>query len=102
MKNVKHLGQTSDRAILVTADVVSIYPNIPHKTVLETLRRKFIDTSEMMSGMLTEDTVQITEFVLKKKFFEFNGEFKKQKSRTSIDTKFASPYACLFMDKVET
>ena len=102
MKNVKHLGQTSDRAILVTADVVSIYPNIPHKAVLETLRRKFIDTSEIMSGMLTEDTVQITEFVLKNNFFEFNGEFKKQKSRTSIDTKFASPYACLFMDKVET
>ena len=55
-----------------------------------------------MSVMLTEDTVQITEFVLKNNFFEFNGEFKKQKSRTSIDTKFASPYACLFMDKVET
>ena len=102
MKNVKRLGQASDRAILVTADVVSIYPNIPHKTVLETLRRKFIDTSEIMSGMLTEDTVQITEFVLKNNFFEFNGEFKKQKSRTSIDTKFASPYACLFMDKVKT
>ena len=73
MKNVKHLGQTSNRAILVRADVVSIYPNIPHKAVLETLRRKFIDTSEVMSEMLTEDTVQITEFVLKNNFFEFNG-----------------------------
>ena len=30
------------------------------------------------------------------------GEFKRQKPRTSIDTKFASPYACIFMDKVET
>ena len=73
MKNVKYLGQTSNRAILVRADVVSIYPNIPHKAVLETLRRKFIDTSEVMSEMLTEDTVQITEFVLKNNFFEFNG-----------------------------
>ena len=82
--------------------MVGIYPNIPHKAVLETVRRIFIDTSEIMSGMLTGDTVQITEFVLKNKFFEFDGEFKRQNSGTSIDIKFASLYACIFMDKVET
>ena len=57
--------------------MVGIYPKIPHKAVLETVRRIFIDTSEIMSGMLTGDTVQITEFVLKNKFFEFDGEFKR-------------------------
>ena len=82
--------------------MVGIYPKIPHKAVLETVRRIFIDTSEIMSGMLTGDTVQITEFVLKNKFFEFDGEFKRQNSGTSIDIKFASLYACIFMDKVET
>ena len=51
--------------------------------------------------MLTDDTVQITDFVLKNNFFEFNVEFKRQKSGTSIDAKFASPYACIFEDKVE-
>ena len=41
-------------------------------------------------------------FVQKNNFFEFNGEVKWQKSGTAIGTKFAPPYACIFMDEVET
>ena len=81
--------------------MVGIYPNIPHKAVLETIKRRLIDTSEITSGMLTGDTVHITKFVLKNNFFEFNVEFKRQKSGTSIHTKFASLHACIFTDKVE-
>ena len=44
----------------------------------------------------------MADFVLKDNFFEFNGEIKRQKSGTAIGTKFASPYACIFMDEVET
>ena len=44
----------------------------------------------------------MAEFVLKNNFFEFNGEVKRQKSGTAFGTKFAPPYACIFMDKVET
>ena len=33
---------------------------------------------------------------------EFNGEVKRQKSGTAVGTKFAPPYACIFMDEVET
>ena len=36
----------------------------------------------------------MADFVLKIKFFEFNGEVKRQR--------FESPYACIFMDEVET
>ena len=50
----------------------------------------------------TEDIVQMAEFVLKNNFFEFNGEVKRQKSGAAIRTKFAPPYACIFMDEVET
>ena len=32
---------------------------------------------------------------------EFNGETKQQSSGTAIDSKFARPYACIFMDQVE-
>ena len=71
--NLKHLGQITDGAILVTADVVGLYPNIPHKPVLETLRKRLIDTSEITPGILTQDTVQITEFVLKNKFLSSMG-----------------------------
>ena len=44
----------------------------------------------------------MAEFVLKNNFFEFNDEVKRQKSGTAIGTKFAPPYACIFMDEVET
>ena len=100
LKKVKHLGQIPDGAILVTADVVGLYPSIPHKAGLEALRRR-LDKREVFE-IPTEDIVQMVEFVLKNNFFEFNGEVKRQKSGTAIGTKFAHPYACVFMDEVET
>ena len=44
----------------------------------------------------------MAEFVLKNNYFEFNGRIKQQLSGTAIGTKFAPPYACIFMDKLET
>ena len=50
----------------------------------------------------TIDLVKLAEFVLKNNFFEFNNEIKQQISGTAIGTKFAPPYACIYMDKTET
>ena len=44
----------------------------------------------------------MVDFLLKNIFFELNGEVKRQKSGTAIDTIFALPYICIFMDAVET
>ena len=44
---------------------------------------------------------QMVEFVLKNNFFEFNGQIKQQISGTTIGTKCAPTYACIYMDKVE-
>ena len=41
------------------------------------------------------------DFVLKNSFFEFNGNIK-QKSGTATGTKFVLPYACIFMNDLET
>ena len=38
----------------------------------------------------------------KNNFFEFNNEIKQQISGTAIGTKFAPPYACIYMNKTET
>ena len=35
-------------------------------------------------------------------FFEFNNEIKQQIFGTAIRTKFAPPFACIYMDKTET
>ena len=79
--------------------MVGLYPSILQKDVLETLRRRLNvhETSEIP----TEDIVQIAEFVLKNNIFEFNGEFKRQKAGTAIDTRFAPPYECIFINEVE-
>lgn len=47
----------------------------------------------------TQDTVWMADFILKKCFFELNGDVK-QKSRTIIGTKFVPPNNCIFMDEV--
>ena len=100
LKKVTHLVQIPNGAILVRADVVGLYPSIPHKAGLEALRRR-LNKRETFE-IPTEAMVQMAEFVLKNNFFEFNREVKRQKSGTAIGTKFAPPYACIFMDEVET
>ena len=44
----------------------------------------------------------MADFAFKNNFFEFKREVKRQKSGTAIGAKFAPPYACIFMDAVET
>ena len=46
--------------------------------------------------------IYIYIYILKNNYFEFNGGVKQQISGTAIGTKFAPPYACIFMDQVET
>ena len=48
----------------------------------------------------TSDLVELAKFVLYNNYFEFNGETKQQ--IFAIGTKFAPPYACIFMDQVES
>ena len=52
--------------------------------------------------MPTEEIISMVEFVLKNSYFEFNEKVCQQISGTAIGTKFAPPYACIFMDEMET
>ena len=44
----------------------------------------------------------MARFVLKNNCFESDSMVKQQVSGAAIGTKFASPYACILMDRVET
>ena len=44
----------------------------------------------------------MAEFVLKNNYFQFSDKVYQQISGTAIGTKFAPPYACIFMDQVES
>ena len=50
----------------------------------------------------TSDLVKMATVVLKKIYFEFNGEVKHQISGTDNGAKFASTYASIFIKKIET
>ena len=100
IKKIKHLKKIPDNAILVTADVVGLYPSIPHKAGLRALK-EVLDTREEKK-ISTEDLVKMAEVVLKNNYFGFNGQVKHQILGTAIGTKFAPIYACIFMDEIET
>ena len=96
---LKNLGKIPENAFLVTADVVGLYPSIPHDEGLEVLRKQLNAFNN--KSIPTKDLVKMAEFVLKNNYFEFNSSFKHQISGTAIGTKFAPPYACIFMDYIE-
>ena len=87
-----------ENAILVTADVVRLYPSIPNKTGLQALKNTLEKKGQ--KHIHTEKLINMAEFLLKINFFEFNGSVKQQVSGTVIGTKCAPTYACIYMDEV--
>ena len=100
IKKIKNIGTIPKDSILVTADVVGLYPSVSHEAGLRALEKA--PNSRTNKNVSTEDLVKMAKFVLKNNYFEFNGKVKQQISGTAIGTKFAPPYACIFMDEVET
>ena len=96
---LRNLGKIPENVLLVTADVVGLYPSIPHDEDLEVLRKQLNAFDN--KTIPTKDLVKMADFVLKNNYFEFNSSFKYQISGTAIGTKFAPPYACIFMDYIE-
>ena len=100
LKSLRKGVKFPKEALLVTADVTGLYPSIPHKSGLDALQ-KALDKIEK-GGIPAADLVSMADFVLKNNYFEFGTEKKHQISGTAIGTKFPPPYACIFMDRVET
>ena len=66
----RKLGKIPENAILVTADIAGLYPSIPHNFGLRALKEA--------PKIPTEDLLQMTEFVFKNIFFEFDNHIKQQ------------------------
>ena len=100
LKKIKRLGKIPEGAILVTADIFGLYPNISHDLGLQSLRKGLM--KQAFCKVHTEEIISMAEFVLKNNYFEFSEKVCRQISGTAIGTKFAPPFACVFMDKMET
>ena len=98
--NMKTIGKIPEDSLLATADMVGLYPSIPHNDMILALKSKLVEQTS--SKIPTNDLVKLAEFILKNNFFQFNNEIKQQISGTAFGTKFAPPYSCIFMDKTDT
>ena len=100
LKRLKELGSVPQNALLVTANMVGLYPSIPHQDGLEALSIKL----EQREDKIVPATylLEIACFVFKNNYLEFDSMIKQQVSGTAIGNKFAPLYECIFMDRVET
>ena len=79
---------------------MGLYPSIPNEAGLKFLREVLHKKGQHI--ILTIELIRMADFVLKNNYFEFKGQIKPEISGIAIGTKFAPPYACLFIDKIET
>ena len=77
LKKLKELGSLPKNAILCTIDVVGLYPNIPHKEGLASIR-KHLDNRENKE-VTTDTLVELADIVLKNNYFQFLDKTFKQK-----------------------
>ena len=68
LEKLKHLGKVPSNDILLTTDVVGLYPSIPYDVNLEALFEKFDERME--KKIPSSDLVNMAEFVLKNNYFE--------------------------------
>ena len=89
IKNSKNIPSNS---ILVTVDVVGLYPSVPFEWCLNTVKEPFENRER--KSVPTSDILKTFEFVLKNNF-EVNGNVEQQALVTAIGTICASSYACI-------
>ena len=61
LRKIKDIHYISSNAILVTADVVGLYPSIPHDSGLKALKNNL--DKRRNQNISTADLIKITEFV---------------------------------------
>ena len=67
MKKTRTVGNIPENAILVTADVIGLYPNIPHNAGLKALNNML--QARKRKAISTDDLVKMVRFVLESNYF---------------------------------
>ena len=89
IKKIRIIGTIPKDPILITADIVGLYPSISHVAGIKALEKALNNC--INKKISTEDLVKMFKFVLKNNYFEFNNKVKQQISGTAIGTKSAPP-----------
>ena len=67
LKKTRTVGNIPENAILVTADVIGLYPNIPHNAGLKALNNML--QARKRKAVSTDDLVKMVRFVLESNYF---------------------------------
>ena len=89
IKKINNLDSIPKNAILLTADMVDLYPSTPHHLDLTALTGALTERDE--ETIPTNVLLKIAEFVLKNNYFKFGNKIKHQISGTAVGTKFSQP-----------
>ena len=73
---IRDLKDIPKGALPVTANVVGLYPSIPHEAGLQAM--KDVLERRKAKKISANDLVKMAAFVLKNNYFEFNGKVKHQ------------------------
>ena len=84
------LPEIPENAILVTFDVVGLYPNIPHEEGIEIIKT-FLNERDN-KPVKTESLRDLAKLILKENYFELGDEAYRQILGTAIGTNFALTY----------
>ena len=101
IKDINSQGLQPEEAILVTIDVVGLYPNIPQDEGLKAFEEYISDKKYRDQNMPSSFLITLLKFVLQYNTFIFNNKWFTQQFGTAIGTKVAPTYANLFMGKLE-
>ena len=99
LKKLRDLPDLPEDSIICTIDVVGLYPSIPNEEGLSFLRNTLDKRSN--KNVTTDTLIELAELVLQNNYFEFNERYLKQIRGTAIGTKFAPPYAIIYMAALE-
>ena len=90
LRKINQMENLPENSILVTGDVIGLYPSIPHELALEVLEEAL--EKRESKQISTDNVIKLAKFVLQNNYFEFNGEVKRQILGMAIRIKFAPPY----------
>ena len=98
LKKLRDLSDLAQDSIICTIDIVDLYPSIPNEG-LRFLRNVLERRSN--KNVCTDTLIEVAELVLRNNYFEFNEQYLKQIRGTAIGTKFAPPYAIIYMASLQ-
>ena len=73
LEKLKEVDEIPKGALFVTADVIGLYPSIPHDGGLEALQKQYDKFKDKM--VPTEDIIRLVDFVFKNNLFEYDCKF---------------------------